>query len=86
MKTYNRSSLIRIFAFFLTWNSLEEIHFYVCSQHAMVLHHEPPEGHLDRGGQARCEEISREFRVHREDLVRGAGGQLDAVPLRYGRG
>ena len=41
-------------------------------------HDEPPERHLDGGGEAGGEEVCRQLRRHGQQLVLGTGGQLDA--------
>ena len=48
-------------------------------------HDEPPERHLDGGGEAGGEEVCRQLRRHGQQLVLGTGGQLDAGAQR-GRG
>ena len=48
----------------------------------MLLQDEPAQRHLDRRGEARREEVGREFGVHRQRLVEGARRQLDAVLVR----
>ena len=44
-----------------------------------ALAHSPEQGGLDGRGQAGGEEVGREVRVHREQLLGAAGRHLDAV-------
>ena len=47
----------------------------------VVGHDEPPERHLDGGGEAGGEQVrGRQLRVHRQQLVLAASRQLDTVP------
>ena len=48
----------------------------------MLLQDEPPQGHLDRRGEARREEVGWQLGVHGQRLVEGARRQLDAVLVR----
>ena len=50
----------------------------VALSEGLLLKVEELERRLNRSGEARREEVGRQLRVHRQQLVLGAGGQLDA--------
>ena len=51
----------------------------------IILHDKPPESNLDGCCQASCEKVSWKVRIHGQQLVLGAGSQLDTVPERWRR-